>query len=131
MLFDGAVRFTRQGMEGIQSKNLEAAFNGFSRAQKIVLEMLNSLNYDVDRSLCTRMAGIYNFIYRKLVEASVNRSVELAQEALGLLEYQRETWVMLIEKLRQDRQNGEATRPTIPVAAPIGAPEYTPLSVEG
>ena len=103
MLYDGAIRFTRRGIDGINNKNWEEAFNGFSRAQKIVLELLNSLNYDVDKDLCTRMAGLYNFVYQKLVEAGTSRDTAIAGEAVKILEYQRETWVMLIDKLREER----------------------------
>lgn len=129
MLYDGAIRFTRQAIEGLTSRNLEAAFNGFSRAQKIVLELLNSLNYDVDKALCSRMAGLYNFIYRKLVEASVERNADHAREALKLLEYQRETWVMLIEKLRSESPapaNRSAAVPAI-----IEDMSFSTISVEG
>ena len=103
MLYDGAIRFTRQGIEGTERKNWEDSFNGFSRAQRIVLELLNGLNYDVDRKLCTRMAGLYNYIYRTLIEASVHRDVKRGIEALKLMEYQRETWLLLMDKLREER----------------------------
>ncbi len=102
MLYDGAARFTRQAIEGLEKRQWEQAFNGFSRAQKIILEMLSGLNYEVDRELCTRMAGLYNYVYRKLVEASAERSPECGREALKLIEYQRQTWVLLMDKLRQD-----------------------------
>jgi flagellar protein FliS len=128
MLYDGAIRFTRQGVDGVEKKNWEAAFNGFSRAQKIVLELLHSLNYDVDRALCSRMAGLYNFIYRKLVDASVERSVPLAREALKLLEYQRQTWVLLIEKLNRERGG---TASSAPGTSAGNEPECCTLSVEG
>jgi flagellar protein FliS len=108
MLYDGAIRFTRQGVEGVTARDYEQAFNGFNRAQKIILEMLNALNYDVDRELCTKMSGLYNFIYQKLVHASSHRDPAPAQEALKLLEYQRETWVMLIDKLRQEQASAAA-----------------------
>jgi flagellar secretion chaperone FliS len=100
MLYDGAIRFIRDALEALQSKNWEEVFNGFTRAQNIVLELLAALNYDVDRALCTQMAGLYNFIYRQLVDAHTHRDLSKAQEALRLLEYQRETWVLLLEKLR-------------------------------
>ena len=103
MLYDGAIRFARQGIEGINRQKWEDAFNGLSRAQKIVLEMLNALKFEVDRELCVRMAGLYNFIYRKLVEACVERNVAAAQDALKILDYQRESWALLIDKLRQER----------------------------
>jgi flagellar protein FliS len=131
MLYDGAIRFARQGVEGIKAKNYEMVYNGFNRAEKIVLEMLNSLNYDIDRALCERMAGLYTFIYRKLVEASTQRNVEIAEEAIGLLEYQRETWVMLIDKLNQERASQEGPQPAAAPPEPTGEPVYSTLSVEG
>ncbi len=115
MLYDGAIRYARQGIAGIEEADWEKAFNGFSRAQKIVLEMLNALNYDVDRELCTRMAGLYNFVYRRLVEASVQRDPKIGQDALDILEYQRETWMMLIKKLHEERAERQ---PDDGIAAP-------------
>jgi flagellar protein FliS len=136
MLYDGAIRFTGQGIEGLRNKNWEKAFIGFSRAQKILLEMLNSLNYEVDQELCRRMAGLYNYIYRHLVQACSERSIEAAEEALKFLQYQRETWLMLIAKLREERG---APRAPAPAAGPRRPPQPLPpaepatctLSVEG
>ena len=79
MLYDGAIRFVRLAIDGIRQRNWEDAFNGCSRAQKILLEMINALNHDVDEALCQRMAGLYTFIYQKLVEASVQRDPALAE----------------------------------------------------
>ncbi len=133
MLYDGAIRFTRQGIEGLEKEDFEEVFNGFSRAQKIVLELLSSLNYDVDRALCTQMAGLYNYIYRRLVEANVQRNLAMAREALQLLEYQRETWVMLMNKLGADRSGDAPDHPASPRRAPVAAEDeiYGSLSVQG
>jgi flagellar protein FliS len=132
MLYDGAIRFTRHGIEGLEKQNFEDVFYGFGRAQKIVLELLGSLNYDVDRALCTRMAGLYNYIYRQLVEANVQRNVRLAREALELLEYQRETWVLLMNKLVQERSGGAPEQKPAPSRPPAPSDEvYGSLSVQG
>ncbi len=136
MLYDGAIRFARQGIEGLTAKDYEKSYNGFSRAQKIVLELINALNYDIDRNLCSRMAGLYNFIYHKLVEASAQRDPKIAGEAVKLLEYQRETWIMLMEKLREERA---ADEPVTTVSRVTCAAEredlddacYGTLSVQG
>lgn len=137
MLYDGAIRFTRAGIEAIERRDWEGAFNGFSRAQKIVLEMLNALNYDIDEDLCKRMGSLYNFIYQRLVESSVQRDVAPARDALRILEYQRETWVLLIERLAETA--GEAggartgfdlpgtDRPEAIEADPV----YGPISFQG
>lgn len=130
MLYDGAIRFTRQGAEGLERQDWEQAFNGFSRAQKVALELINSLNYDVDRDLCTKMAGLYNFVYRKLVEACSDRSVSAAQDALRILEYQRETWVMLIDQLRREKA-GVEDRSSPPPVGDAAEASYGTLSIEG
>jgi len=114
MLYDGAIRFARRGVEGIERQDWEKAFTSFSRAQKIVLEMLNALNHSVDHALCSRMAGLYNYIYRHLVQACAERSIPAAEEALKLLEYQRETWLMLLDKLRQERTEGAGSASASP-----------------
>ncbi len=136
MLYDGAIRFARLGMKGIEEQNWEQCFDGFSRAQQIVLELLNSLNHDVDRQLCSRVAGIYNFVYRKLVEACSLRSVAPAQDAVGLLEYQRETWLLLIERLKQERAGAAPLEPAREPRSDrsdgdLAAAGYGTLCVEG
>lgn len=132
MLYDGAIRFTRQGIEGLENRKWDVGFEGFSRAQKIIVEMIGALNYDVDRALCTRMAGLYNFIYRKLVESGVTRVPGPAREALKLLEYQRETWVMLIDKLRQGETSVVQPAARHPQPATEGLDvNYGALSVQG
>ncbi len=124
MLYDGAIRYARQGREAIEQRDIEGAFNLLTRAQRIVIEMLNGLRPDVNRDLCSKMAGLYNFVYRKLVEASINRDAHAVDDALRILEYQRETWAMLMAKLARER--GEATTP--PASEPS---ETESLSVEG
>ncbi len=99
MLYDGAIRFARQGREALENEEFEKAFERLSRAQKIILEMQQGLNFDVDRELCERMSGLYMFAYRKLVDACCKHQIQDVDEALRVLEYERQTWVMLMENL--------------------------------
>ena len=124
MLYDGAIRFASQGQEAIKAENHEEAFEKLSRAQKIVLEMEQALNHDLAPDLCERMSSLYLFVYRKLVDGCVERDLHAIEEALGILRFERETWVMLMEKLAK-----EATK-TSPQEAAESASGGS-LSVEG
>jgi len=106
MLYDGALRFARQAREALVQGDLEASCEAILRTQKIVLEMNSSLRFDIDRDLCTRLASIYNYIYRRLVEANTRHDLEALDEAIELTEYQRQTWLMLMDELKGQR--GEA-----------------------
>ena len=131
MLYDGAIRFTRRGIDGIQRKDWEAAYLGFTKAQKIILEMLNSLNYNVNRDLCTRMASLYNFLYQKLVEASIRKDIVMAEDALKILTYQRDSWVLVIEKLKEERAAGTTTQTPAKPEPTYSDAGYGSLSVQG
>lgn len=106
MLYDGAIRMAMQARDAIQAKDYETSFNKLTRAQNIVLEMQGGLNYDVNRPLCERMASIYNFIYRKLIDANVGRNVADIDDALKVLRIERETWQILVNKVNQLRESG-------------------------
>lgn len=99
MLYDGALRFARQGREATAAGNAQQAYEHLSRAQRIVLEMQQGLRHDVAPELCSRMAALYLYIYRLLVDGCVGRDVKPLDEAVELLAYERETWILLMERL--------------------------------
>ena len=103
MLYDGAIRFTEQGKLALEAKDFEKSFETLSRAQKIVQEMLCGLKRSVAPDLCDKLAGLYNFVHRRLVEANVRHEPPLLDEALQILRYQRETWALLMQKLAQSK----------------------------
>jgi len=113
MLYDGAIRFARQGRDALARSDLEVSCDRLLRAQKIVMEMNTALRYDVDPQLCQRLGSLYTYIYRRLVRANVDHDQAAADEAVELLEYQRQTWAILMDRLPRDRgQTGpEAGRP--------------------
>lgn len=98
MLFDGAIRFLNVGRKGIESKDYDVSYTNISKAQKIVLELSNSLNRDVMPEVTEKLSALYTFIYRLLIDASTTRDTKPLDEAIRLLRYERETWALLIEK---------------------------------
>src|SRR5688572_18815829 len=103
MLFDGAVRFCEQARGAIAEKNFEQSYNLISRVQKILLELSGSLKHDIAPDLCGKLAALYNFAYRKLIEANVRHDSVALDEAIAILKYQRETWGMLLDQLGKQK----------------------------
>lgn len=120
MLFDGAIKFAEQGRRGIEEKNPEQTFNGLTRAQDIVMELINTLKPEYDPELCEKLSALYTFIYSRLVSACTQRSITFVDEALNLLRYERETWALLLQKLASE--NGDARGLSQTPSAPGGAP---------
>ena len=120
MLYDGAIRFAVQGREAMEKKDYETMYLRLTRAQNIVIEMLNGLNYEVNAELCQRMASIYNFIYRKLVDACVHRKTDEVDDAVRVLRIERETWQMLVDKVNRTREGVNPAEETLAAATSEG-----------
>ena len=114
MLYDGALRFAEQGRVALEKKDYEATYNSVSRCQKIISEMTCSLKHQVAPELCQRLAALYNYIYRKLIEASTGHKMEAIDEAISLLKFQRETWAMLLDKLAREKAATHASKLEMP-----------------
>ena len=106
MLYDGAIRFCEQGRQAILDKKIEAGFKSLSKVQDIILEFVNTLNDEADPENCARMRELYMFCYRQIVQANMNRDIGKLDDALKILRHMRETWVMVMEKLQEERTAG-------------------------
>jgi len=99
MLYDGAIKFAEEAKRALAEGRLEEAHHATTRAQNILLEMSAGLNRELEPALCGKLASLYNFIYRRLVEGNMKHEVSALDDALKILNYQRETWVMLMAKI--------------------------------
>lgn len=103
MLLDGAARFLRQGIDGLTARDYERSFNGISQCRAIIMELLTSVRPEHAPDLVERIQSLYSFIYAELVEGSFSRDIPRLQKALGLIEFERETWKLAIDKARIER----------------------------
>lgn len=130
MLWDGAIRFAEQGREAILKKDIEGSYHSLLRAQKIIMELSTSLRTEVNPELCQNLAALYTFIYRRLVDANIQKESKLVDDALEIMRHQRETWVMLMEKLAKERAaQSAATATENQAAATAELPPVPPAAV--
>lgn len=128
MLYDGAIRFAEQAKAGLQERNFEKSYTSISRVQKILTELSCTLKHDVHPELCGKLSSLYNFAYRKLIEANLDHTVASIDEALNVLRFQRDTWAMLLDQLGKHKAAAAAT--TINMPGPSSRMEAT-ISMHG
>lgn len=128
MLYDGAIRFAEQAKAALDCGDFEKSYVAISRVQKILTEMSCGLKPDVLPELCEKLSALYSYVYRRLIDANVKHDAEAMGEALNLLRYQRETWVLLLDNLSRQKAAIAATRIAIP--APSGRMEAS-ISMQG
>lgn len=90
MMYDGAIKFVRGGLEGLKDSNYQNANTFLNKAQTIVSELIVTLDYSFEVS--KGLAAMYEYINYLLVQANIKKEAGPAEEALGYLVELRETW---------------------------------------
>ena len=90
MLYDGAVKFTNIAIEAIEAGDIEKAHNNIVKAQNIIVEFRSTL--DMKYPVAKDFDVVYDYIYRRLVEANMKKDKDILEEVLGHLRTMRDTW---------------------------------------
>lgn len=91
MLYDGAIRYVRSGIEGIEERDIEKTNNNLCKAQAIIHELISSLNFDYPIS--NDLLRIYDYMVSQLITANLKKNTLPAREVLEHLAELREAWV--------------------------------------
>jgi flagellar protein FliS len=102
MLYDGAIRFVRQAIEGIENDKPSRKLEGISRAMAIVAELSNTLDREVGGEMAENLDSLYHFMIREMTEARKDNSVPRLKVVDDLLSDLRETWMEAIEINRRE-----------------------------
>ncbi|OUS75143.1 flagellar export chaperone FliS [Paenibacillus sp. MY03] len=93
MLYEGAIRFTKLGIEGIDNKNIEQANNNLIKAQAIINELVATLNFDYEIS--KQLVQLYEYMLHLLIQSNLRKSTSEAEEVVTLLTELKEAWVTI------------------------------------
>jgi flagellar protein FliS len=117
MLVEGAIRLAQRAQRHWAAKEDDRAAEALGRAQEIVGQLLAGFRRDVDEALVKRIAGIYLFVYRALMDASLRRDETRLADALKVLDAERETWRQLCERLGAAQPENRYDTPMAPGSA--------------
>jgi len=102
LLLDGALRFAETAKRGYEEQNYDLSYEGTSKCQAILTELMCSLRPERDPDLCNKLSALYTYMYKRLIEASIGRSTAIVDEVISLLQYDRATWVLLMADLAKN-----------------------------
>lgn len=138
MLYDGAIKNVLIAKKAIGEKDYETSNNKLIRAQKIIMEFMETLDFNVYPEMAKNLLGIYEYLHYQLVQANIKHDVVLLDEVLWHLKNLRKTWnEALVAAAAQGGDPNAAMQPAmVPQAPPAnyGAtrqPIDTPPTADG
>ena len=96
MLYDGAIKHVKLGIEGIETNDFQKANTHLIKAQSVINELISSLNFQYP--IAERLLQIYDYLVRNLIEANVKKQKDPALEVLGHLSNLRDAWQQVAKR---------------------------------
>lgn len=97
MLYDGAIRFTRQAIIGVEEEKPEMRRYGITKSMAIISEFAKTLDHKMGSHFAADLDALYAFMMRQLTEANLNNDVEKLKVVEKHLVELRGTWAEAIE----------------------------------
>ena len=98
MLVEAAIKNVHRAKKAWEDERFEIGFDSLSLAQDIVAEILSSVDKESNPDLAGKIASIYVFIFRCLAEGGMTHDPQKLDDALRILNSERETWRQVCEK---------------------------------
>lgn len=98
MLYDGAVKFCNIALMALEKGDYDKVNENIIKAEKIIMEFRRTLDFKYP--VAKDFDVIYDYIYRRLVDANLKKDPEILEDALRHIKDMRETWreVMRLNK---------------------------------
>ncbi len=107
MLVEAAIKNIHRAKIAWKEEKFDVGFETLSRAQDIIAEILCSLDVKGNPQIAKQLASIYLFVFRNLAEGGMTFEVQKLDDALRVLNSERETWRQVCEKFGSSYEETE------------------------
>ena len=106
MLYEGAIKFTKKAIIAVDQKDIPGRCENITRAYDIVLELMNTLDFNVGGEVAQNLEQLYMFITDELTRANITGKKEHLQNVLKILETLYDGWKEAVELLKKKEAKG-------------------------
>ena len=89
-LYEGALKFCNQAIIAVENSEIERAHSLIIRVQDIIREF--QITLDMQYEISNELDLMYDYLYRRLVEANISKDIEILEEVRDFLRQFRDMW---------------------------------------
>ena len=104
MLFNGLINFILKAKKALEENNIQEKHNNIIKAQNILYEFINTLNYDENAELANSLRSLYEYNINLLFKANIKKDMAALEESLKLLQGMRDTWQKAVNIFKQEQK---------------------------
>jgi len=98
MLYEGAIKFCNIALMAIEKNDFEKVNENIIKAENIITELRATLDFSYP--VANQFETVYDYIYRRLVEANIKKDKDILEEALKYIREMRDTWKEVMKRAK-------------------------------
>lgn len=109
LLYNGAIKYTTVAIEKLDQKNFADASKNICRAQSIIVELLNSLNFEVGGEIAKNLEYLYSVMVDNLTVANFEHVADPLKLNLQIMEKLKIAWEGVLSQLKEKEKANETS----------------------
>ena len=110
MLYQAAIKNCKKAVEAVEQKNIAAKGEYIGKLQDIVIELNNSLDFEVGGDVARELSSLYDYILYSSTQANIKIEIEPLQGCLNVLTTLYDGWAQAIKSLKNQPQNQQVEK---------------------
>ena len=106
MLYEGAIKFTKKAIIAAEAGDIQGRCENIGRSYDIILELMNTLDFNVGGEVAVNLEQLYMFITDELTRANITGKVDHLNNVLKILQTLHEGWQEAVEMLKRKEPKG-------------------------
>lgn len=97
LLYDAAVQALMLAEDALDARSWEESTRQLVQAQRLVLELNNGIDLNRGGELAVKLRSLYLYMYRTLVQASIDKDSAQVRRIRALLDQLRASWRAVVK----------------------------------
>ena len=104
-LYQAAIKNCKKGIEAIENKNLAKKGEHIGKMQDIIVELSNSLDFEVGGDVAKELASLYDYILYSSTQANIKIDKTHLEGCLRVLNTLYDGWTEAIKQIKTQSTN--------------------------
>jgi len=107
LLYEGCIRFINEALIFIEDKKIQDAHNKIIKAQRIINELMVTLDFDAGGEIAQNLYNLYDFIMNELIRANIKKEPDGLLNSIEVMQELLEAWKIVIKTAQLEAQQQE------------------------
>lgn len=99
MLYEGAIKFANLAIMAMEKNDIQKTNLNIIKTERIITELRGTLDFKYP--IASEFDKIYDYIYRRLIDANIKKDKAILEEALDYIREMRDAWKDVMKLSRQ------------------------------